>query len=385
MRTTHATTIAAMTTILGPLLFAGGVLPRVAAQMPATVTSSSGDVLALRSVVTGLDTIWDMVWAPDGEMWITERGGRVSRIDVATGEIVAVGELEVREQGESGLMGMAFHPDFPEEPWVYFAYSYDAGGQIRNRLARARFENGRLGDPISLVDDFEGRGNHNGARIVFGPDGLLYMTMGEAGQRPLSQDPGSLNGKILRLTPEGRPAPGNPFGSAVWSLGHRNPQGLVFQPATGVLYSSEHGPNSDDENNVIEPGRNYGWPTVAGFCDSSQEQAFCDENDVSEPVHSWTPTVGIAGIDFYDHDLIPGWRGNLLAAALGGRSLFRLSLSGDGRTASGVERLFQNQLGRLRDVLAGPDGAVYIATSNLDGRGQTNAGDDQIIRLTPAD
>ena len=377
-------------TKLGSTVFAATLAMWIASGTAApqrdVVTTSSGQQLRIEPVATNLRTIWDMAWAPDGEMWVTERGGRVSRIDVATGRVTPVGEIEVLERGESGLMGMAFHPDFPREPWVYLVHSFGAQDDIRNRLIRVRYESGRLGVPETLIDNIQGRRNHDGSRLAIGPDRLLYMTMGEAGQRPLSQDTSSLNGKILRLTLDGKPAPGNPFDNEVWSWGHRNPQGLVFQPGTGVLYSAEHGPRTDDEVNVIERGRNYGWPTVAGLCDTPEEREFCRAADVVESVHEWTPTVGMSGADFYDHDLIPGWKGNLLVTSLVGRSLFRVELTPDGRRSSSVERLFEDRYGRLRDVLVGPDGAVYIATSNHDGRARGIGpfeGDDKVLRIRP--
>ena len=357
---------------------------------PVFVTTGDGLVLAVETVVSGLDTPWDMVWAPDGAMWVTERPGRISRIDVGTGERTVVGELDVVEVSESGLMGMAFHPGFPAEPWVYAVHSYSTGSgrrAIGNRLVRMRWEGGRLGSPQVLLDGMPGNSNHNGSKITFGPDGMLYLTMGEAGNRPLAQDLSSLGGKVLRLTPEGRPAGGNPFGTAVWSYGHRNPQGLVFDRG-GRLYSAEHGPNTDDEVNRILEGRNYGWPAVAGFCDTPGEQEFCRANRVVEPVESLTPTVGISGIDAYDGGAIPGWRGSLLVTSLGfrgrGATLFRIELNAAGDRAARTERLFAREFGRLRDVLVGPDGAVYLATSNQDGRGQPGPGDDRILRVTAA-
>jgi glucose/arabinose dehydrogenase len=245
-----------------------------------------------------------------------------------------------------------------------------------------RWEGGRLGEPETLLDGLPGAGNHNGSRLAIGPDRLLYMTMGEAGTRSRSQDVRDLGGSILRLTLDGEAAPGNPFGNEVWTWGHRNPQGLVFQPGTGALYSAEHGPNTDDEVNLIEEGRNYGWPEVAGACDGPQEVSFCREHDVMEPVEAWTPTVGISGADFYAGAMIPEWQGDLLVTALRGASLYRITVSQDGRSSASTERLLEGELGRLRDVLVGPDGAVYLATSNHDGRGRPGPRDDRIVRLT---
>jgi glucose/arabinose dehydrogenase len=351
---------------------------------PPRVATQDNVELLVEPVATGLRTVWDMTWAPDGQLWFTERGGRVSRLDVRRGEVTPVGDvLDVAERGESGLMGLALHPDFPREPWVYFVHSYSGGTPpgIRNRLIRMRYANGRLADPQTLIDGMMGAANHDGARVAIGPDRLLYLTMGDASRMPLAQDTMSLNGKILRLTLDGVAAPGNPFNNAVWSWGHRNPQGLVFHPATKVLYSAEHGPATDDEVNRIEGGRNYGWPAVHGLCDRPTEQIFCRSTRIVEPIQVWTPTLGISGADFYNFDSIPGWKGSLLVTALAGQSLLRLTLSADGKSVTASERLLSGRFGRLRDVLTGPDGSVYLATSNRDGRGRPRETDDQILRL----
>lgn len=356
--------------------------PTAAGAEPRAVVTPTNLQLRVETVASGLNTVWDLAWAPDAQMWFTERGGRVSRLDVKTGQVTPVGDVPgVTERGESGLMGMAFHPDFPREPWVYFAHTYTSNGGLRNKLVRMRYRDGKLGDTENLLEGMIGAGNHDGARIAIGPDRLLYLAMGEAGRMPLAQDTTSLNGKILRLTLDGKAAAGNPFGNEIWSWGHRNPQGLVFQPGTGVLYSSEHGPSTDDEVNRIEKGRNYGWPAVHGFCDREQERELCRVAKVVEPLYAWTPTVGIAGADFYASDSIPGWKGSLLVTGLRGTSLFRLTLSPDGKSVTASERLFQGEYGRLRDVLSGPDGSVYLATSNQDGRGRPADGDDRILRV----
>lgn len=340
-------------------------------------------VLRVETLVSGLDTPWDLAWGPDGAIWVTERGGTISRVNAASGSVERVGQIGVREVSESGLMGLAFHPDWEAQPYVFVAHSY--GQSVRNRLVRMRYEGGRLGQPEVVLDDVPGNRNHNGSRLAVGPDGHIYMTTGDAGRGERSQDRGSLAGKILRLTLDGDPAPGNPFGSPVFSYGHRNPQGLVFHPATGVLYSAEHGPGDNDEVNLIRIGGNYGWPEVHGSCDgdTSGEEAFCRENDVVGPLSAWTPTVGTSGMDIYESDRIPGWRGSLLVASLRGAALFRLELSEDGAEVVEREALFRGEFGRLRDVLVGPGGEVYLATSNRDGRGSPADDDDRILRILP--
>ncbi len=346
---------------------------------------ASATPLRVETLVSGLDTPWDLAWGPDGAIWVTERPGTISRVDAATGAITRVGHVDVVEVSESGLMGIAFHPDFASQPYVYVTHSYRSGRDIRNRLVRMRFDGATLGEPQVLLDNIPGAGNHNGSRLAIGPDRFLYMTTGDAGRGARAQDLSSVAGKVLRLTLDGRPAPGNPFGTLVYSYGHRNAQGIVFHPETRVLYVAEHGPRDNDEVNRVEIGGNYGWPAVHGFCDgdTSGEEAFCSNNDVVGPVTAWTPTVGVSGADFYDADLIPGWKGSLLVTSLRGATLFRLTLSADGREVVEREALFRGEYGRLRDVLVGPRGEVYLATSNRDGRGRPTSDDDRILRILP--
>lgn len=341
--------------------------------------------LRVETLVTGLDTPWDLAWGPDNLIWVTERPGTISRVNPRTGAIARVGRLDVTERGESGLMGLAFHPDFPQTPYVYLAHSYSSLGRIRNRLVRLRFDGTALGDPVTLLEGIPGNSNHNGSRLTVGPDRMLYMTTGDAGRAARAQDRGSVAGKVLRFQLDGRRPAGNPFDSFVYSYGHRNPQGIVFHPQTGDLYIAEHGPETNDEVNRVVLGGNYGWPAVHGFCDGDRrgEESYCRANEVVEPVTVWTPTVGVSGADFYDSDLIPGWRGNLLVTSLQGGTLFRLVLSVDGGEVVQREALFRNQFGRLRDVLVGPDGGVYLATSNRDGRGNPAPSDDRILRILP--
>jgi glucose/arabinose dehydrogenase len=271
------------------------------------------------------------------------------------------------------------HPDFGANPWVYVAHTYSGDGGTRNRVVRMRYANGALGEPEVLLDGIPGSSIHNGSRLAVGPDRLLYVTTGDASNGEQSQDRASLAGKILRLTLEGEPAPGNPLGTAVFSFGHRNAQGLAFAPG-GTLYASEHGPGDNDEVNVIRGGGNYGWPDVHGKCDGN-EAAFCQANDVVEPLITWTPTIAPAGIAYYDSDRISGWRGSLLMTTLKGSALYRLTLSSDGAAITAAEPLFDDAFGRLRDVLVAPDGIVYLATSNRDGRGRPRDGDDRIVRV----
>jgi glucose/arabinose dehydrogenase len=331
---------------VGILLAASrGSLPQVqATEFDATVVTS------------GLDTPWDMIWGPDSMIWVSERGGRISRVDPKSGRRTSLGEVAgVAARGESGLMGIALHPDFPREPWVYAMHTYDAGG-LHNRLVRLRWTGSKFDTQQVLLDGIPGNFIHNGSRIVVGPDRMLYITTGDAGNADQAQDSTALGGKILRLDLNGKAPSDNPFRSAIWSWGHRNGQGLVFHD--GMLYETEHGPSEHDEVNLIRRGANYGWPNKPGV----------------DPLTSWTPTVAISGADFL--------RGDLLATSLGGRTLWRMTLSADGTRITNRSAILSGVYGRLRDVLVAANGDIYICTSNRAGRGAPADGDDRIIRLT---
>ena len=337
------------------------------------------------TVTSGLDTPWDLSWGPDAVIWVTERNGTISRIHPVSGKNTRVGKIEVVEVNESGLMGMTFHPDFSTQPYVYVVHSFGSKGSIQNRLVRMRFNGVSLGKPEVLLDHIPGAPNHNGSRLAVGPDRYLYMTTGDARNSRIAQSRSSPAGKVLRLTLEGRPAPGNPFNNAVYSYGHRNAQGIVFHPETGALYITEHGPADNDEVNLIKKGGNYGWPKVRGFCDGDVwgEKRFCRNNKVVEPLAVWTPTIAPSGMDFYNSELIPGWKGSLLFTTLRGSALYRLIMSPDGNRVINRDIYFEDQFGRLRDVVVGPQGEIYLATSNRDGRARPAPGDDRILRIKP--
>lgn len=367
-----------------PLAFA-------AAALPACDSATAGNPqmpnveLAADVVATGLDTVWELAWGPDGFIWITERGGRISRLDPQSGTVTPAGQVAVSEIGEGGLMGLAFHPDFANQPWIYAAHTYSAQGGTRNRVVRMRFDGTSLGTPEVLLADIPGSSIHNGSRLAVGPDRLLYITTGDASDASIAQNRDALAGKILRLTLDGQPAPGNPFGTRTYSWGHRNPQGMVFTP-DGSLYVTEHGPSDNDEVNRIEPGRNYGWPAVHGRCDGDigmAETSYCSSNDVAEPLATWTPTIAPAGLAYYDAALIPSFRRSLLFATLKDATLYRLALSVDGRSIQSTEKFFVHEFGRLRAVLVAPDGSIYLGTSNRDGRGTPMPSDDRILRIRP--
>jgi glucose/arabinose dehydrogenase len=334
------------------------------------------------TLISEIETPWEVLWGPDNFIWFTERSGRVNRIDPSTGaNQVILTLVDAFEYGEAGLLGMALYPDFEETPWVYLVYNYTDGPNIRERLVRYSWNGSTLENAVILIDAIPGNSYHNGSRLLFGPDGKLYMTTGDAGNTSNSQNMSSLAGKLLRLNPDGSIPSDNPDpNSYVWSSGLRNSQGLVFG-SNGILYGSEHGPSSDDEVNILEKGRNYGWPDVAGFCDLPGENLFCDANNVREPLYAWTPTLAVSGIDYYSHATIPAWQGNLLMTSLKASKMLSLKLSDDGLAITETADWFAGTWGRLRDLCIAPDGRLFVAVSNRDGRGTPRPGDDRIVEI----
>jgi glucose/arabinose dehydrogenase len=313
------------------------------------------------TVVSNLDTPWEIAFLPDRTALVTERGGRVLRLNRdlrAARRPAAV--VRVTQEGESGLLGLAIDPRFRSNRYVYL-YRTTAND---NEVLRYRYRSGRLSGGRVIVDGIPAAAFHDGGRLRFGPDGALWITTGEAGQEQLAQDPNSLGGKILRVA--------NPRGGKVRpeivSLGHRNVQGLDWQPGSGRLYASEFGPDANDELNEIVEGRNYGWPDAQGS--AGPTPALIDWEDVIAP--SGATFVRRSG---------SRWSGNLLVATLRGEHLRRITFDGDRVTRD--QALYQGRYGRLRSVVEGPDGGIYLLTNNRDGRGSPRRGDDRIIRIVP--
>jgi glucose/arabinose dehydrogenase len=271
---------------------------------------------------------------------------------------------------------MALHPSFAQNHLVYLVYTAQAAGRLVNRLVRFREVANTLGEPAVLLDDITAAGIHNGSRLRFGPDGKLYMTMGDAANAPVAQDLARLNGKFLRLNDDGTTPADNPFGSPIWSYGHRNPQGLDWHPATGELWATEHGATGNDELNRIVAGRNYGWPVIEGEA---------TRPDMETPVLFFSPSIAPSGASFYTGTAFPTFRNNLFFATLAGGHLHRVRFDpADPRRVLAHERLLQGRFGRIRDVVTGPDGALYFCTSNNTGGGGLAPEDDRILRLVPA-
>ncbi len=338
--------------------------------------------LTTKDVITNLDTPWEILWGPDDHIWMTERYGRISRANPETGEVIELlSEEEVYEDGERGMLGMVLHPDFENNPYVYVAYTYHPGTTVV-KTVRYTYDGESLHSPEVIIDNIKGAWNHDGSRLWIDEDMKLYMTTGDAADANLSQDTTNLNGNLLRMNLDGSIPEDNPIpGSYIYSFGLRNSQGLVF--ANGKIYSSDHGPASDDEVNILRPGKNYGWPNVLGFCDEQQELEFCQENDVQEPIAAWTPTLAVAGLDYYNHDYIPQFNNSLLMTTLKASRLVQMKLNSEGDEVIEEIHLYNGEFGRLRDLCISPDGRLFIATSNRDGRGSPKAQDDRIIEIIP--
>lgn len=313
-------------------------------------------------LVQNLSQPWEILWGPDNFIWMTERGGKISRVNPAGGAVTAVYTIpDVDSRSEGGLLGMVLHPDFSANPYVYVSYNYNNSG-YKEKIVRFTYNGTTLTNPSILVDNIAAANIHNGSRLLIQND-KLFITTGDAANQLSAQNTASLSGKVLRINLDGSIPADNPIaGSRVWSWGHRNPQGLVL--AGNKLFSSEHGPNTDDEINIIEKGRNYGWPTVHGLCNTSAEQSFCTANNVKEPLTVWTPTIAVSGMEYYNSDFLSQWKNSLLVATLKNSRLYQLKLNEDGTAITETNEFFTNKYGRMRDVCISPQGKVYICTGN---------------------
>ena len=341
------------------------------------VTAADGTRFAVEVVAQNLEIPWAMAFAPDGRMFITERPGRVRVFE--RGQLVAAPALsltDVAAVGEGGLLGIAVHPDFATNHFVFLAYTARlAGGGRETRVVRYREVGNTLGEPAVLLDRVGAADIHDGARVRFGPDRKLYVTMGDTAAPPTAQDLGTLTGKILRLNDDGSVPGDNPLpGSPIFSYGHRNPQGIDWNPVNGEPWGSEHGQTGNDEINRLQAGRNYGWPVIEG----DQTRA-----GMEAPILSFSPSIAPSGASFYTGTAIAGFRQNLFVGALAGQHLLRVRFDpNDPNRVAGTERLLAGRFGRIRDVVTGPDGALYFCTSNRDGRNTPVATDDRLVKLS---
>jgi glucose/arabinose dehydrogenase len=348
----------------GPADAGGSTPPPLPSSSPAGTPPGTARLGTPQDLTTGLAVPWAIAFLPGGDALVTERDtARLMRVTPA-GKVSTVGKVPgVSPAGEGGLLGVTVSPTFTRDHLVFLYYSAES----ENRIVRFEYRGPQISGVRTLVTGIPRGPIHNGGRLAFGPDHMLYASTGETGRGGLSQDRSSLGGKILRMTLDGKPAPGNPFGTLVYSYGHRNVQGLAWDSA-GHMFAAEFGQDRFDEINRIVAGRNYGWPVVEGFGG--------DTKKYTPPLLTWTTDEASPSGLAYD-------RGSLWAAALGGRRLWQVPLSQSGTVGKPIAH-FTGQYGRLRAVVTAPDGSLWVSTSNRDGRGSPKPGDDRILRIPVA-
>ena len=373
---------------LSPLLMAASLVMACTATTDAQVFPSSAGNIMIETFAKGLDHPWALAFLPDGGILVTERPGGM-HIVAKDGKISSAfaGVPKVFASGQGGLHDVVLDRFYTENHTIYFCYAEPVSGGARTALARARLlEEGtpRLAD-VAVIFHQDGplsSGNHFGCRIAQTPDNDLFLTLGEHfTTRDQAQNLANHLGKIVRIRPDGSVPPDNPFVGRqgakpeIWSWGHRNPQGLALHPVTGRLWEHEHGPRGGDEINIIEKGKNYGWPVIGYGIDynGAKIHESTHKEGMEQPVWYWVPSIAPSGMAFYAGNLFPTWRGNLFVGALAGQILVRLELEGE--KVLQEERLSLQLHERIRDVRQGPDGALWLATDNSSGR---------ILRLAPA-
>lgn len=339
----------------------------------------------VEKVVGNLQVPWSIVWTPDGRMIFTERPGRVRVFEngrLRPEPLFTVPDVEPR--GESGLMSIVLHPQFATNHLLYLSYAYSASGQ-QVRVVRYRETPAGFTERKVIIESIPAAQFHAGCRLRFGPDGKLYITTGDATQRDLAQRLDSLAGKTLRLNDDGTVPSDNPFVGQtnarpeIWTYGNRNGQGIDFQPGTNLLFETEHGPSGfdgpggGDEVNILERGKNYGWPVI---------HHRATHEGMESPLLEYTPACAPASGMFYRSSVFAQFKGNFFFGCLVGERIIRVSL--DGRRVVSQENLLEGKYGRIRDLAEGPDGYIYFSTSNRDGRGTPTSDDDRIMRLVPA-
>lgn len=334
------------------------------------------------TVADNLRVPWQIVFLPDKSILFTEREGRV-RI-IRNNKLVAKAIFNLNDvvlRNKSGALGLCLHPGFSKNKQIYLASNYLLDNRMKLRIVRYELDKDTLLNPFVILKDIPANQNHTGCRLVFGPDKKLYITTGDADQPLMAQDLKAYNGKILRVNDDGSIPADNPFvkndtaRKEIWSYGHRNPQGIAFQPATGLLYETEHGPTGGDEVNLIKKGANYGWPGV--HHDETQP-------GMEPPLVQYTPSIGPGETMFYNGSQFTMLKGKLLVACLRGESILNLSLENKKITDQLV--MLRKRYGRIRSLVTGPDGYIYFSTSMHDpGEGHPrNEHDDMILRMRPS-
>ncbi len=341
----------------------------------------------LNEVADGLEHPWSIAFLPDGKLLVTERPGRLNIVDGDGNKTRVSGTPDVAARGQGGLLEVSLHPDFSSNQYIYLTYSKGGGNDdTATALARGRLDGDTLHDveDIFVQNRYSQPGRHYGSKLAWLPDGTLLMSIGDRGaEPPRAQDPEDHAGKLLRLNDDGSVPPDNPFvdddevASEIYSMGHRNIQGLIVHPETGDIWATEHGPRGGDELNRVEAGKNYGWPVQTRGQDYRTGEQFGDSvrdhPDMVNPVIDWTPSLAASGLAILTGTHFPAWEGNLLAGGLRSEQIRRVVLR-DGEAVH-EEELLRGRIGRIRDVRVGPDDNIYIATDSSDGA---------IYRMSPA-
>jgi glucose/arabinose dehydrogenase len=346
----------------------------------------------ISTVTEGLDRPWGLAFLPDGRMLVTERPGRLRVVgkDGKLDPVPVAGLPKIDPQGQGGLLDVVLHPQYSANGWIYWSYAQkDSSGDNGTEVARGRLAGGPGSWRLENVEVLfrmapkSGAGLHFGSRIVFDRNGLMYVTLGERGDKDRAQKLDDHGGKIVRLTDDGKPAPSNPFANdprakqEIFSFGHRNVQGAAIHPITGVLWANEHGPQGGDELNIVKPGVNYGWPVITygvNYGIGTKIGEGTAKAGMAQPAKYWTPSPALSGMAFYEGDKFPKWRGDVLMGTLRANALIRVRL--DGERVVEDEFLLKGQVPRVRTVRVGPDGYVFLLTDVSNGA---------ILRLEPAD
>ncbi len=370
--------------VIGAIAAACNSAPPEVAGNETYETQTKETRFRVETVAGGLEVPWAFAWLPNKNLLFTERPGRVRIIEDGKLRAEPVFRVpDVEPSSESGLMDISLHPNFAANSFVYLGYAYNKQGK-KVKVVRYKYANNTLTEPKIIIEDIPAAPNHAGMRARFGPDGKLYVATGDATDRKMAQRMDSLAGKTLRLNDDGSVPPDNPFvGQAgarpeIWTIGHRNAQGLAWQPGSGLMFQTEHGPSGfdgpggGDEVNIVERGKNYGWPTIH----HRQTQA-----GMEPPLLEYTPACAPASGTFYNGSAFAAFKGDFFLGCLRGERLIRVKLNG--RNVVSQEDLLKETYGRIREVAEGPDGYLYFSTSNRDGRGSPAKEDDRIMRLVP--
>lgn len=357
---------------------------RVQAQAP--IIQSEKQAFRVVTLTRGLENPWSLAFLPDGRRLVTERAGRLRIVnqDDTLDPRPIEGLPEIVARGQGGLFDVALHPDYANNSWIYWAYNAPGAGGWGTALARGKLQGHRMTD-VQVLFSMEPKtrsGQHFGGRIVFDKSGLLYLTLGDRGDKDRAQDHNDHAGSVIRLHDDGRVPADNPFSgkngdqSAKWTLGNRNIQGAALHPRTGALWTHEHGPQGGDEINVIRSGLNYGWPVITHGVNYGLGTKIGEgqaKSGMEQPLYVWVPSIAPSGMAFVQGNAFAHWEGNVLIGALRDQSLVRLELDGD--KVAREERLLKGEVGRIRDVRLGPDGLIYLLT---------DASNGALLRLEPS-